>query len=213
MTIKRLAAVVALATAFAATSAAAVPLSGLFNVNVNNFNAGGDGSNARAVGSNLWGEVDDFFRYDGALDFRVPNPDDTDTETIADFLATGGGTVIGLDPNVADDTLSTPTFQTTTIFSFKIAIPWDVMLTVTHDDGIRVLDDGVIVADSVNPTVEKVTGPFLMTKGEARFIYVAANGNPSIFEVDVSPVPLPVPAALLLAGIGAMGATRLRKKA
>jgi len=215
MSVKTLAIAASIAALSLGTAAHAASLSGLFNVQVNNYNAGGSGSNARALPQNLWvnnGGPDDFFRYDGSLDFRVPNPDNTDLETIADFLVTGTGSVMGLDPMVADLRLSSPTFQDTTIFSFTTIIPYDVMLEVRHDDGLSVVDDGMVVANSVNPTTERTTGPFLMTAGQARFYYVAANGNPSVFEVDVSPAPLPMPAALLLASLAGLGLAR-RKKA
>jgi hypothetical protein len=202
--------------------AGAATLSGTFYIDIYSYNAGGTQSNADATLANLntlAGPKVDSVVWTGALDFRIGSGNSA-TTTIADFFASGTGTVSGLDAGVGGLTLSLPTFQNTTMFDIRGTFLSGFTATVTHDDGFTAYRDGVeLVPASPAPTTEKNTALNFGGPGELRLIYVAANGNPSILEVTgenlPSAVPIPLPAAgwLLIGGIGALVAVRRRKKA
>lgn len=226
----KLSALVAAATlSFTAFSvgAEAATLSGLFEVQVVNYVAEGSSTDALANRSNFdarYATADndhkDTFTYEGDLDFFINNrnPVNGDLESIADFLATGLGTVSGLD--IGDLRLSTPTFAITTLFSFTEVYSNAFDTRITHDDGFTIYDDGEELIGFANPTgirTTPVTGTINFSGGEFNLIYAAANGNPSKLLVEgdgVSAVPLPASAFLLIGAMGGLGAlSRRRAKA
>lgn len=164
----------------------------------------------------------DVFTYDGAIDFRIGGPQKA-TYSISDWLATGTGSVTGLDPLLGAAQLSFPSISagtaTTTFFFFSLLVP-DLDMSrvtgfdVTHDDGVRFFE-GVFDIGGVNgPTGERNTTIQGYGGGSLGILYVATNGNPSILEVDTIPaIPLPAGAWLLIGGVGALGALRRRKSA
>ena len=191
-------------------SQAATFLQGNFALEIGNFNAGGSAGNAQANEATLIEEYEATGFYNGALDFNIGAGNSAST-TIGDFLNSGSGTFTGFDQAVLDLTLSTPTFQDTTIFSFVANFADGFSGSVLHDDGVSVLDDGTVVAASTAPTIAITTG-FGFDGGDFNLIYVAANGNPSILEVEVSPVPVPAALPLFLAGFGGLGLMARRKR-
>ena len=220
--------VVASTVAFALTalSAHATTLSGVFTVDVYNYDAGGVSANARASEANIAANVlRDTFIYTGELDFRTAtkNGPEGGTPSIGQFLATGGGIVDGLDPLVAALDLSMGQeaaaieVPDTTILDFR-AISLDAPFTgafsgtISHDDGFTLLENAVVTSSFPNPTSVRQT-TFDFFGGDFRIVYAAANGDPSVLKVDATPVPLPAPLALLLAGIGGLGLLKLRRKA
>ncbi|MGC3939491.1 VPLPA-CTERM sorting domain-containing protein [Roseobacter sp. EG26] len=225
MKLAAIAAAAALSIATFASGAQAATLSGIFEVKVVNFNAGGTGSGARANIENFnarYAAADetrkDTFTYSGSLDFFVPNPTNQDLETISDFLATNAlGNVSGLDAGVGGLRLSNPRFQTTTLFSFTEVYENAFETVVTHDDGFSIYDDGAALFSFANPTGIRTTpktGTETFTGGEFNLIYAAANGNPSRLLVEgdgVPAVPLPASALLLMGAMGGFGALARRK--
>ncbi|WP_299505543.1 VPLPA-CTERM sorting domain-containing protein [uncultured Roseobacter sp.] len=221
-----LAAAAALSLTTYATQAQAATLSGIFEVQVVNFNAGGSGKGARANRKNFDARFaaandthKDTFVYNGALDFFVDNfPRDLDLETISDFLGSlSSGTVSGLDAGVAGLRLSNPKFQTTTLFSFTEVYANAFDTSVTHDDGFTIYDDGEELIGFANPTGVRTTpktGTINFTGGEFNLIYAAANGNPSKLFVEgdgVPAVPLPASALLLMGAMGGFGVAARHK--
>ena len=215
-----LSAAAALSLSLFANGAQAATLTGNFLVKVVNYSAGGSSTAAQANQTNFDAQYaaaavgfTDEFMYNGSLDFLVDNnPKDLDLETIADYFATGTGTVTGLDTDVGDLRLSTPTFDLTTLFSFTEVFSSAFEVTATHDDGISIYDDGLEILSHDNPTGVRVTGPGDFDGGEFTLIYAAANGNPSVLQVEaISAVPLPASAILLLGAMGGLGALSRRK--
>lgn len=79
-------------------------------------------------------------------------------------------------------------------------------LSITHDDGMFVCGAGGFAGpNSKRTTVLDYGG------GYFDMIYVATNGDPSILNVDLEPVPLPAGLPLLLAGLGGFALLRRRQ--
>jgi hypothetical protein len=98
------------------------------------------------------------------------------------------------------------------LFSLLDATPAD--FTIVHDDGVAVFDDAAEIGFNRGPTGETTTFVEGFNGCTLEFLYVATNGNPSILEVDASPVPLPATAPLLAGALGLAGwAVRRRRKA
>jgi len=213
-----------------ATSASAATVGGtfsVFSVNVSDVNAAESSAtldnffDAQSGALGAFNGADEF-EYEGLLDFRVGGGNTAGT-SIEDFLDTGTGTVSDLDSTFGDLQLSNPNIKkgsaTTTFFAFLLQ---DVLgagtLTFTHDDGIRAfeLTEGgpIDIGSSIDegrPTGERVT-QIEFGGGQLAFIYVATNGNPSVLEVDLAPVPLPASLSFLLAGFGGLALLRRRNK-
>ena len=143
--------------------------------------------------------------------------DRNDSTTIAQFLASAGGIVSGLDAGFGARQLSAPNIRkgtaTTTIFHFVMqtaAAAGDLLFT--HDDGIRVFEDGTQIGAYRNPTSQRDTEIAGFGGGQLSFFYVATNGDPSVLRASVSPVPLPASLSFLLAGFGGLALLRRRNK-
>ena len=157
----------------------------------------------------------DRFVYSGALDFRVGLPNSPDPiQTISAWLGTGAGSVSGLDSVFGGSQLSSPDINngsaTTTFFQFVLQSSLGATdFSINHDDGVAVFDGDIfgvgssLVGASVGPNSERTTEINGFDGGELSILYVATNGNPSILEVTPSPVPLP--AAVWLFGSALLG--------
>lgn len=209
-------------SASAATLNSSATTTGKFHLNIYNFDAGGDANAAAATVANIDAQQLAGTRvftgtYTGDLDFFLDTPGGA--PTIAEFLATGGGSSIGFSHADFNDLIlsdgagsSDPVFGTTTFFDFTADISSGLYGDITHDDGISLLDDGVTVASSAPPTTVKTTS-YGFNGGAFRLIYAAANGDPSVLNVDVQAVPLPASALLLVGALGGLGFVSRRRRA
>jgi hypothetical protein len=217
MNLKTLTAAVAAATTFAGASGAAT-LNGLFDVTLAQI-TGANSTQSQATEANFFSAISsgdsDVFTYIGALDFGTF--DGNDGTTIASWLATGGGTVSGLDPTIGGLTLSEPSIGNgtarTTFFQFNKTGVGPADFTVDHDDGMAIFDDGQRIGGFNGPNTQRTTEVTGFDGGNFDLLYVATNGDPSVLKVHVSPVPIPASLPLLLAGVGGLAALRRRARA
>ncbi|MCV6598308.1 MAG: VPLPA-CTERM sorting domain-containing protein [Mangrovicoccus sp.] len=229
----RLFSVAAIAAALVSisVSANAAPLSGLFKIDIYNYDSMGKGANAAATKENVAARAKDIVAriiYRGALDFRIDTRkgDAGGSPLITEFLDTGTGGYNVKKGSLKGLVLSSgggssdPRFGITTLFDISARfLPRELQKgfegSITHDDGMSLYEDGELVVGYGKPTAERVTD-YSFGSGDFRLVYASANGDPSILEVDakgVAPVPLPAPALLLVVACGALGVTARRKKA
>lgn len=209
-----LAAAAVLAAGLTGGAADAGTLKGTFNIDIYNFAPAGNETerrdNSAATLLNL-GEQSILatITYTGALDFEIDLPQAQSTSTILDFLNTGGGTITG-DTSGLNVILSSASFARASFFDITANFANGFYGSIFHDDGITLLDDAAVVASSAPPTVETETA-YAFNGGEFRLIYAAANGNPSVLNVQA--VPLPAGLALMLGALGCLGFVGRRRLA
>lgn len=215
---------IAVSGAFVASGADAlgVPLSGTFNVEIRQADntgnpTGADATFAKAFAAGLIGTA----TYTGDFGFRTTNSDDS--TTIDDWLTSAGGSYTedgsGFDEGLTISNPSitaTPPTALTTWFVFTGNGPAG-LYDFVHDDGIQFCGDalssnacptGSLLVNKPDPTTEALAGPVEFGGGDFSLVYAATNGDPSILEVNV--VPLPAAAWLLLGVSGALVAAKRR---
>jgi hypothetical protein len=207
----------------AATIAQAIPLNTAVNISI--YVGSGSGSinnpNEQADITNplLGGAAFATGTYTGALNFNIPSGG---TNTIGAFLASGGGVIGGFTAAQLNTVLSLDPFGATTLWVFTGSTLNILDGSVTHDDGVSLIDNSSgylihaplpVVATSNNYT--GLQGPWTM-------YYVEANNLPAVLNFDVTreraPDPTPLPAAAWMFGTvmaagGSFGAWRKRRRA
>ncbi|WP_371055995.1 VPLPA-CTERM sorting domain-containing protein [Rhodosalinus sp. K401] len=214
----------AIAVAAMASPALASTLTGTFQINIYNFSdndPGGSSStvtqtNSAATPTNVAAQtLDATVTYTGTIDFRIGGGNSNSTY-ISDFLessSSGSYTIDSGTQTFLDNTLlSQGTYVTTTFFEFIGSFSGAATGTITHDDGVYLTAVNSTGGISSPPTTEENTD-FTADAGDFTLIYAAANGNPSILEIDATVVPLPASALLLLAGLGGLAAVGRRRTA
>ncbi len=206
-------------------SAHAATITGTFNVqavNITNRTSAQSQATLANFNTALLTGVSDIFTYVGTLKFSTKVGNST---TVASWLATGvanspGGSVSGLDPILAGKQLSKGNINngtaTTTFFMFTAkSYVGAADFKVEHDDGIALYDDNTRIGGFLGPNSVRTTNVPGFNGGKFSLLYVATNSDPSILKVDMTPAPVPLPAAfpLLAAGLGGLALVRRRRKA
>ena len=209
-------------TVICALPSTAATLNGTFTIEVRNFTDADPGAdveyaNSGATVANFLAVASDaVFTYTGNIDFGIPGSQDSNVTKIAGFLASGGGVITDADAGelafLAGTLLSQGTYVTTTFFKITGTFASAVAGTITHDDGVTLVANGQTGGVSSAPTTVLNTA-FSSTGGAFTLYYAAANGNPSVLKVDVSPVPVPAGGLLLIGALGGLAALRRRKAA
>jgi hypothetical protein len=145
------------------------------------------------------------------------------TYTVAGFLASGGATAI-TNPGMLTGQLSNTGNNTGTLFEFTgtVSVTNGEMFTVSHDDGLTLIIDGVTVINQPGPTSPTITtatysGP---TGNESyTLVYGECCSSPAVLNVNLpfqEGVPGPVAGAglpgLVFGFGGLLAAWRFRRK-
>ncbi len=135
-------------------------------------------------------------------------------------LFSGSGSVAGIAdfstlPKFLASSGSAANYQYGSLYSFDLGIlPVNTTLTITHDDGVSVFQNGSQVGPTVvGPTTVTTDTVTLTATGDTLIWYSRQNGTPSILQLQIdSPqtVPEPTSIALLCGGLISLGVFRRR---
>lgn len=131
--------------------------------------------------------------------------------SLSDFLNADAGSIIGTNPSSIQESV----IRITGVASFVNGQQY----TVTSDDGFRLIVDGSILSEfgglrgpnnSTSATWTGATGNYGFT-----LWYYEGNVTQAQLQANLTPAPIPVPAAgvLLLSALGGLSLARRRKKA
>lgn len=214
-----------LALAVSATAASAVPYSSTFTItayklfNPSTSPTGSDAAvqalpSAIAAATPASQAALGTFTYTGMLSFSLGSGD---TNTLAAFIGSGGGTVTGAIPNITP--LSTSTFADSTLLKISFTTPVNVAGTITNDDGISLFRSGntlnsqdLLPLGRAAPT-NSVPNTFSLPSGSYDLYYAEVNGLPAQLNVALTSISaVPEPASMALVGAGLFGVGLVRRK-
>ncbi len=166
------------------------PLS-FVNTQSQNFTSSGD------LNSNLFIAAD-ITGYSGSG--TLPAPANANFNTLADFLASSG---------------SAGNFQYGTFYTVDLGfLPSGTVLTISHDDGASIFQNGAEVGTTTTGPTTVVTESVTLTSTADTILYYGRqNGSPSILTVsETAPPAVPEPASLVLLGSSLVGFGLFRRR-
>ncbi len=219
--------------AVGSTTAKADVLTGTFGFSVATGDTGGQGfSTLPGVSPFTGSPATASFTYTGALNFNNPAAQNAGSagDLNSTFFASAGGTInaatyvgsgnfgtgndnygSGLGGFLAGSG-SASNFLYGSLYTITLGqMAAGTILTITHDDGVSVFDNGVQVNSTVSGPTSVVTDTVdLTTTGDITLYYSRQNGTPSILQV--SAVPEPSTWAMMILGFLGVGFMAYRRK-
>ena len=209
--------------AVSATSAFAIPVTmSTANTNGVQFNAAPDGS--FPAGSAITAS----FNYSGPLNFNNNAAQNSTSTGDLNSNFFNAGSISGYTLTSATATLGAPAnanftnqgtflassgsasgYQYGSFLTFSLgSLSAGTLLTITHDDGISVYQNGMRVNTTTAGPTSAVTESILLTgTGATTLYYGRENGTPSVLTVAV-----PEPASMAILGAGLLGAGLIRRR-
>jgi hypothetical protein len=141
----------------------------------------------------------------------------SDSDTLSDFLNSGGATVLTGTPAALGHLLDNTVFE----FTGMVTVTTGEMFQAGHDDGLQLSIDGVLVIDAPGGTAFTTT-PATYTGPSGTFsfdlVYAECCGGPADLGISLPfistttpTIPEPASSAVIGVGIAAIGALRRRR--
>jgi hypothetical protein len=172
-----------------------------------------EATSQNAIPANVPGTAPDVtFSVDSPFNFNATGA------TVNTWLASSSAFNISGTPAALASLMDNGTQGTLVSFTGQVTVTNGETFTVTHDDGLTLIIDGLNLAFSAGPTSPTTTiatygGP----SGTFAFqlVYGECCGGPAVLQVDLpftAAVPEPETYALMLAGFGALGFVARRRR-
>jgi hypothetical protein len=172
-----------------------------------------EATSQNAIPANVPGTAPDVtFSVDSPFNFNATGA------SVSTWLASSSAFNISGTPAALASLMDNGTQGTLVSFNGQVTVTNGEMFTVTHDDGLTLIIDGLNLAFSAGPTSPTTnTATYGGPSGTFAFqlVYGECCGGPAVLQVDLpftAAVPEPETYALMLAGFGALGFVARRRR-